>query len=527
MNDRAERAAAAPARPPTVQEPASDLVEFTSLARGGAVSLIALVINAVLTFAFFLLAGRTLGASQAAPLFEGIALLTIATYAAVLGMDAGLLKLMPVYRREHPGSMTRLAVTALVPPLVMGGAIAVVIYLTAPQLASLVVTHSTTGSEARDLRVFAPFIPLSAALTVGSAGLRAWSVRESVMLPFAVVPILRLPLLSVFVVIGITPFLACVSWGVPIGVAAVLTAVLLFALTQTEGRRRSRGSRARVPLKEIGLSLSRFGGPRSLGGVFQVLVSWLDVLLVGALDSGKAAAAYAVASRYIATCTFPLQAVGLAISPQLSRLASERKNATIRQLYQESTWWVMALSWPMLLVTVIFAPFLMSLFGADYAGGVIALEILGAAMLISTGAGCNTVVLLMAGNSVANLTINLVSLILNVSLNLLLIPHIGIKGAAIAWAVTIAFSNLATGVLLWTKFRMHPFGRGFVIVALSSLATFGVVGLAIRLAVGSHFVGAVIGIAACSVIYVLLLRRFRKPLDLDRFRDIVVGRLRS
>jgi O-antigen/teichoic acid export membrane protein len=516
-----------PNGPPGAPLAPGDLTEFTSLARGGAVSLVSLVANAVLTFAFFLWAGRSLGAAEAAPLFVGIALLSIATYVAVLGMDAGLLKLMPVYRTEHPRSLAQLAVVALAPPVLIGGAIGIFIYVRAPQLASLVVTHSTLGSEARDLRIFAPFVPLSAALTVAAAGLRAWSVRESVMIPNAAVPLIRLPLFAVFAVIGITPFLACASWGVSIGIAAILTAVLLFVRCHVDGSRRSSRTTPAVPVREIGSSLFRFAGPRSLGGMFEVLVAWLDVLLVGALASGAAASTYSVACRYIAACTFALQAVGLAISPQLSRLTAERKEATVRDIYRESTWWVVALSWPMLLFVVVFAPFLMSLFGADYSSGVVTLEILGLAMLVATGAGCNIVVLLMTGNSVANLTINAVSVVINISLNLILIPKIGLKGAAIAWAVTLAFSNITTGVLLWTKFRMQPFGRGFAIVGVASVATFGVIGLVSRALLGPHLAGALVSLAVGSTVYVLWLRRCRRPLDLDRFRELVVGRLRS
>ena len=61
--------------------------------------------------------------------------------------------------------------------------------------------------------------------------------------------------------------------------------------------------------------------------------------------------------------------------------------------------------------------------------------ILGGAMLVATAVGPVDIVLLMSGKSLWNLLNTAVAVTANIVLNLLLIPHLGITGAAIAWAV--------------------------------------------------------------------------------------------
>jgi O-antigen/teichoic acid export membrane protein len=107
-----------------------------------------------------------------------------------------------------------------------------------------------------------------------------------------------------------------------------------------------------------------------------------------------------------------------------------------------------------------------------------------------------------------------VALVLNVGLNLALIPYLGISGAAIAWAVSIATTNLAAVVECRVLLGMRPFGRGYAVAATAALGCFLVIPLAARLVGGTGvpvFVAAVlIGVPA----YLLLLHRFRGILDL-------------
>jgi O-antigen/teichoic acid export membrane protein len=145
------------------------------------------------------------------------------------------------------------------------------------------------------------------------------------------------------------------------------------------------------------------------------------------------------------------------------------------------------------------------------------LVILGLTMLVATGIGPVDVVLLMGGKSSYNLINTIVALSANVALNLLLIPRLGIVGAAIAWSVSILINNLAPLAQVWAMLRIHPFGIGSPIVALAAVALFGGVGLAVRSVFGESLL-VVLGYGAIvTAVYAAVLWRFRSPLELRSF----------
>ncbi len=229
----------------------------------------------------------------------------------------------------------------------------------------------------------------------------------------------------------------------------------------------------------------RFTAPRGMAGIFQIVVLWLNTLLVGRLDSTKAAGIFNAATRYITAGLMVGVAVQQVAGPKLSELMAQRSWDRARGVYQTTTSWLMVATWPLYLTFAIFAPTLLSLFGRGFGGGAGALQVLGLTMLVATAVGTVDMVLLMGGKSSWNLFNTVVALTSNIALNLLLIPRYGGTGAAIAWSSSIIFTNLLPLVQVWKFLGMHPFGRGFPKAALAAGAAYGALGLVMRAALGT------------------------------------------
>jgi hypothetical protein len=164
-----------------------------------------------------------------------------------------------------------------------------------------------------------------------------------------------------------------------------------------------------------------------------------------------------------------------------------------------------------------FAPALLRILGQSSADTQAVLVILGLTMLVATGIGPVDVVLLMGGKSSYNLINTVVALSVNVALNLLLIPRFGIVGAAVAWSVSILINNLAPLAQVWAMLRIHPFGAGSPIVAGTTIAIFGGVGLLVRWAFGESLLVLLVYGAIVTAIYAAIVWRFRSPLELRSF----------
>jgi O-antigen/teichoic acid export membrane protein len=241
---------------------------------------------------------------------------------------------------------------------------------------------------------------------------------------------------------------------------------------------------------------------------------WLDVLLVGYFISLRMAGIYGVASRYLVAITFCLIAVGGTINPQVSRLLSLGRLTEFRRLYQTATGWIMAITWPTALMLAVFSPLLMRLFGREFVVGHTALTILALSMLFVTATGNNLGILIVSGRTATTLWIGMLSLALNIGLNLWLIPRIGINGAAIAWAVSLIVSNSLVSVILYRTYRLHPFGPAFGRVAAAAVLLVGVPALLLRVVVGANALGFLLTAAVGGGAYLLLLWRSRHHLEL-------------
>jgi len=241
---------------------------------------------------------------------------------------------------------------------------------------------------------------------------------------------------------------------------------------------------------------------------------WLDILLVGALVSRYAAGIYTAVSRLAVVGTFALEGTRLAIAPQLSGLLARRKRSGAAELYQSATRWLVLASWPVYVTFAIFPAVVLGIFGPRYTAGAAALTVLSLAMLVNLGTGNVSVVLLMGGKSSWNLINTLAALTVNVGLNLLLLPRIGIVGAAVAWAASIVVDNVAAVAETWLLLGLAPFGRGYWLGLAAPGVCFAASGLGARYLLGVSLAALAVAAAAGLAAYLAVIYLARRRLQL-------------
>jgi O-antigen/teichoic acid export membrane protein len=142
-------------------------------------------------------------------------------------------------------------------------------------------------------------------------------------------------------------------------------------------------------------------------------------------------------------------------------------------------------------------------------------------MLINLGTGNVTVVLLMGGKSSLSAYNAFGALAVNVVLNLVLLPRIGIAGAAIAWAASIAVDNIASAIEVWVTLGIGSFGPGYWPMAFVTAACFGTVGLVVRGLMGATLLALVVASAVGVTVFVGALYATRARLGLMGLCEIL------
>jgi O-antigen/teichoic acid export membrane protein len=493
--------------------------ELRLLTRGSSFGLVGQAANAVLAFVFSLVVGRLFHAQGTGTFFEAMAIFTLASNIGDLGADDGLNWTVPRLRSAHRSAdIGRLIPIACLPVLLVSACFAGALFFNAVPIAHLFSHGHNSTHLSSFIRILAPFVPIAALVEVLIAGTRGFDrVWPLAAIWSIVTPLCRLLLFPILLAAGLGLLAVAYSWAVPVVLGALALFWTLWWFVQQEHRLLPVGTPP-VARGILAREFWTFSAPRALASICSMGLVWFDVLLVGYIISLRMAGIYGVANRYLIVVTFALAAVGGTIGPQISRLLAQGKVDDFRRLYQTATGWVMAIAWPVSLTMAIFAPVFMRLYGREFAVGSTALTILSLMMLYVSATGNNVVVLVMSGRSATSLWIGGVTLVLNVAANLLLIPHLGIDGAALAWAGSLFVSNVLINTVLYRRFRLHPFGPAFVPVALSALCFVGLPGLLFRLALGARWSTLILTAAVSGTTYLLALWRLRHRLDLIPLR---------
>lgn len=499
--------------------------ELRGSARGGVINLAGAVISSALGFLLVLVIARTLHASGAGPFFEATALFLICGSVALFGADTGLIRFIAqdrgLHRRPPVGQYL---VAALVPVVAIATLLAIGMFVAGDRLAVLLSGSAPSGHVeqlASYLRTLAPFLPLFAVYLLILAATRGYGT----MVPNNVIDkIFRPAAQPVFILAAILAGLGTVAvgfaWALP-ALIGLVPAVLWIRRIAGRADASTCESGPPRPTRELWGSLWRFSAPRGLGGILQSGLNRLDILLLGMLASATEAGIYAAVTRYFVAGRLLTVAISQGMQPTLGMQFARRDRMSAAELYRISTMWIVLISWPLYISMALFAPLLTRLFGRGFASGAGVLVILAAAQLFSTACGSVDVVLLMAGRSVWSLGNTALALTINVSLNLVLIPSMGITGAAISWAIAIVASNVAPVIQLWTAFRLHPFSTGLRDAMLASALCFGGIGLEVRSALGGNAVALATFLLVAVSSYAVVLWLLRDRLQLELLRGLL------
>ncbi|MGI5167245.1 oligosaccharide flippase family protein [Spirillospora sp. CA-253888] len=502
--------------------PAAGGPNLNKLARGGALNLVGAAVAGVQGLALVFLVARLYSQQVAGAFFAATSLFLILAAVAGMGSDAGLLRWMPRHLAlGRSASARRMVPIALVPVVGVAALAGLFLALAAPWLSTKLGaedSHQVVGM----LRVLAVFLPIAGAHDVLLAATRGHgSMRPTVLVDKILRQTLQVGGVVAAALLTDQPVLLALAW-----VAPYLPCLLVAAVWY----RRIAGPAARAtgdpaPLGTLAGEFWRFTGPRAFAQICQTAFQRVDIVLVAALSSAEDAAIYTAATRFIVISQLATQAVQNVMQPAVSRLMALDDRPGAQRIFSVCASWNLALTWPVHLTIAVGAPLYVASFGAGYAGsGQVVTVILAMAMLVATATGARDVMLLMAGRSGLSLGNQSAALAVNLVLNVLLIPPLGIAGAALARAGGLLTRTLLALFQVRRILGMSPAGNGLAWAAGSALLGFGAVPLLARLALGSSLPALLAGLVPGALLYLALMWAGRERLALTAFASLLPGR---
>jgi O-antigen/teichoic acid export membrane protein len=176
----------------------------------------------------------------------------------------------------------------------------------------------------------------------------------------------------------------------------------------------------------------------------------------------------------------------LLFTPQAARLFAREDYDGINHLYWQTAVWMAVIGFPLFAITFSLAqPLTLLLFGADYASSAPILALLSLAYYFSAALGFNGLTIRVFGSMRYLVAINLIAALVNLGVNLLLIPRYGAVGAAVGTCSTIVVHNILKQLGLRFVTKVNPFDWHYLRVFLPIVP--GALGLlALQIAAPTH-----------------------------------------
>jgi O-antigen/teichoic acid export membrane protein len=271
--------------------------------------------------------------------------------------------------------------------------------------------------------------------------------------------------------VGVTTLAYSVSW-----LLATLAAAWLWY-------RETRGFGHEPPAAgEVG-DLLRYGAPRAPAALFSQLLFWTDLFVLARYATSVETGVYAAAARAAQVILLFIISVSLMFGPFVADLHARGEREKLDRLFKQLTRWTMAATLPIFLVLVVTPESALLLFGSEFGAGRTALLILLLGQLVNVATGTVGFILIMVGRTGWDLVVYAASVAFDIGAAILLIGGLGLgmEGAAIAGALTMALSKLARLWLVWRFVGVQPFDRDYARLLLPTAAGVAL-GLAAHLA---------------------------------------------
>ncbi len=232
------------------------------------------------------------------------------------------------------------------------------------------------------------------------------------------------------------------------------------------------------------LEIFTFTVPLLTSDLVSVLMHSSDALMLGYFHNTAEVASYQVILPASHFNKLVMMSFALLYTPLAARLFAREDYKGINNLYWTTAIWMSVLSFPLFAITFSLAePLTLLLYGERYAESWIFLQMLSFAYYFNVVLGFNGLTLKVLGKLRYVVIVNVVAMLINVGLNLLLIPQWGAFGAALATMTSMIAHNilkqaglrLASGIAIfdwhYLSFYLIIFGGAAILFLVERMIT--------------------------------------------------------
>ena len=255
----------------------------------------------------------------------------------------------------------------------------------------------------------------------------------------------------------------------------------------------------RVPWIEV-RALMSFGWPLMLADLLGQMCRRVEILILPLFLSTGALGIYGGAVLLPNLISMPLAAVNVFFLPYATDILARAGKRDFRQLFGLEGRWLFYLLFPVLILFLRYpGDLLAAIFGEPYRSAADVLRILSLGAFVNIATASCGLALIAYGHNKIHLLLRPIGAVASAACCFLLIPRMGVEGAAIGNSLGMMAPNLASVLLLAIWHRTQPYSWNYLIYAAVGVLGFWGLDAFLRMFVEHN---AWRGIATCAVLSV-------------------------
>ena len=425
------------------------------IAKGTTIVFFGTVIGMGLTFLGRVMVVRCTTQSEYGIFSLALVLLNVFVVLSILGMQEGTTRQLAYYRGKDDNPRIKgVVLSSLQIGLIASILFSIILFFTSDIISTKIFHDEGLTTPLKIFSIATPFLVLIIVLTSIFRGFDRVDVKVYF---YDILRNILFPLFLIAVILLSLPFID-VIYAFLASIVLTFIALAIYAIKKSPLPRKTEKSVNPVRKELLLFSLPLLGVI-----MLNMILSWTDTIVLGFFKTSDVVGLYNTALPLAVLTSIIVNSMIFIHIPVISQLYSKNLIPEIKKNYQILSKWILATTLPIFLILLLFpGPLLNLIFGSQYVGASIALQILAIGHFTIVFLGPNGPTLLAMGKTKLLMYASLISATMNVILNIVLIPLWGIAGAATATTLSIVVGHIFNSVVLYRASRIHPFNKNFL-----------------------------------------------------------------
>lgn len=422
------------------------------------------VLGKILSYVWLILITRILIPKDFGTFTLGYTIVTFCLIFVLLGTHKALERFIPYFNGKDKRGKTKTLVKSIYKfGIISSIIVSIILFLLSNFLAVKVFNNPDLVSVLKVLSFALPFwaiIRLSSSSFIGFKELRYRIYFREIIRP-------GLKILF-------TIYLLVLSWGLLAWSKLYVLAIFITAMASLWFvKKKILSPLSKIKPESVSFKkILKFSWPLTLSTTILIFLSQIDFIILGIYRSSAEVGVYKIYVSLIVILGIVLTSFAKIYKPVISELISKKQIKQVKAIYSWVTRWIINMNAFNLIILLFFGTSIITiLFTKEYLAFPLALSILAIGKFLNSAFGPEGMTLEAFAKTKLNLLNALIMLLINLGLDILLIPKFGPVGAAIATSSAITIGGIVGLIEIYYFYKIQPYTKNNLTYILAALIT--------------------------------------------------------